>query len=94
MPARGGLESVPDLNPAAKVWKFEVFVDSTKDRYALLTDAEADLRSAVEAERRESAEPRQLVGILVTRHDARRCTIGIDETVPRGETWGKTLYRI
>ena len=72
--------------------EIEVIVTSSEDKFDLLTEAEATLRSTVEAQRLEKAEPQNLSGIMVTRHDAIRYTLRLDETVPYGETWETTLY--
>jgi hypothetical protein len=74
------------------VHNLEVIVTIPEDRCALLTEAEAVLRSAAEAQKLEGSDPQNLRGILVTRHDASRYTLHLDETVPYGETQEKMLY--
>ncbi|WP_427019226.1 hypothetical protein ACQCSX_21095 (plasmid) [Pseudarthrobacter sp. P1] len=49
----------------------------------MLDDAEAVLRQVAIAKRS--------AGILVTRHDPRRYTLALSDTVPFGETWEQTL---
>ncbi|MFQ4149986.1 hypothetical protein AAGW05_15055 [Arthrobacter sp. LAPM80] len=71
----------------------EVIVDPSEDKYALLNEAEAVLRSAIEAQRLAGTDSQNLRGIMVTRHDSNRYTLRLDETVPYGESRETTLYR-
>lgn len=75
------------------VQQLEVIVASSEDKHDLLTEAEAVLRAAMEAQRLADSDTQNLRGILVTRHDANRYTLRYDETVPYGETQEQTLYR-
>lgn len=77
----------------SKNFEVEVIVSASENKYDLLTEAEAYLRSTAEAQRPAVAELQNLKGILVTRHDASRYTLRLDETVPYGETRETTLYR-
>lgn len=61
----------------------EVTITAPEQLHELLADAEAALRQAATAH--------GMAGILVTRHDARRYTLALDETVPFGETREQTL---
>lgn len=56
----------------------EVLVSDPRRLYELLNNAEAELRQA--------AMPQCFAGILVTRHDPRRYTLALSDTVPFGET--------
>lgn len=56
----------------------EVLVTEPGRLYELLDHAEAELR--------EIALPQRCAGILVTRHDPRRYTLTLSDTVPFGET--------
>jgi hypothetical protein len=56
----------------------EVLVTDPGRLYELLDHAESELRQV--------ALPQRCAGILVTRHDARRYTLALSDTVPFGET--------
>lgn len=56
----------------------EVLVTDPGRLYELLEHAEAELR--------QIAVPQQRAGILVTRHNPRRYTLALSESVPFGET--------
>jgi hypothetical protein len=56
----------------------EVLVTDPSRLYELLDHAESELR--------EVALPQGCAGILVTRHDPRRYTLALSDTVPFGET--------
>lgn len=80
--------------PAAPNLRTNVDMEKTPHRHdvivadpgqldTLLAEAEASLRLAAMA--------RGTAGILVTRHDLRRYTLSLDDTVPFGETREKSM---
>ncbi|MFB8370984.1 hypothetical protein ACFC25_16685 [Pseudarthrobacter sp. NPDC055928] len=62
----------------------EVIVTAPELLHELLTKAEAALRL--------TAMARGNAGILVTRHDARHYTLALDDAVPFGETYERSLF--
>jgi hypothetical protein len=65
-----------DLTPAGT--QVDVFIETKDQLHALLSDAEAAiLPAAVKA---------GTSGILVTRHDSRRYSVALSDSVPFGET--------
>lgn len=64
--------------PSQTAEHLEVFVTDPGRLYELLEHAEAELR--------QIAVPQQRAGILVTRHNHRRYTLALSESVPFGET--------
>ena len=61
----------------------EVLITDPRRLYELLDTAEAELRRV--------AMPERFAGILVTRHDPRRYTLTLSDTVPFGETHEQIL---
>jgi hypothetical protein len=69
--------------PAQIIENVELLITAGNQLQESLSDAEARLR--------QTAIAHGAVGILVTRHDARRYTLALSDSVPFGETHEKLL---